>query len=68
MVNSFRQIRLVFLALVLTQGLHAVEEYAGRLWEVFLPARFLTGLVSKDHEIGFLVITIGLFLHSGTMR
>lgn len=46
--------------LVLTQAAHSVEEYIGRLWESFPPARFLTGLVSRDLEWGFLVINVGL--------
>jgi hypothetical protein len=49
-----------FGALVLAQAAHSVEEYMGRLWETFPPARLLTGLVSQDHERGFLVINIAL--------
>jgi hypothetical protein len=49
-----------FGALVLTQAAHSVEEYVGRLWETFPPARFLTGLVSQDQERGFLVINLAL--------
>jgi hypothetical protein len=49
-----------FAALVATQAAHSVEEYAGRLWESFPPARFLTSLVSSNLETGFLVINIGL--------
>jgi hypothetical protein len=30
-----------------------VEEYIGRLWESFPPARFLTRLISQDHDRGF---------------
>lgn len=52
----------VFLALVVAQAAHSIEEYAGRLWEVFPPAAFLTGLISSNHEIGFLVANIGLAL------
>lgn len=51
-----------FLALVVAQGAHSIEEYLGRLWEGFPPARLLTGLVSEDRHVGFLVINIGLFL------
>jgi len=51
-----------FLILVLIQGLHSIEEYIGRLWEVFPPAEFLTGLFSEDHEKGFLIANIGLFI------
>ena len=52
--------RFAFLLLVLAQAAHSVEEYLGRLWESFPPARWLTGLVSDDHELGFLVINIAL--------
>ena len=56
------RIKVTFLILVLVQGLHSIEEYVGRLWEVFPPARFLTGLVSENNETGFLIINIGLFI------
>ena len=54
--------RTAFLLLILTQGLHSVEEYIGRLWEVFAPARFVSGLVSNNLEKGFIIINIGLFV------
>ena len=57
-----KKTRLLFLVLVLVQGLHSIEEYIGQLWEVFRPARFLTGLISSDLELGFLVANIGLFV------
>jgi hypothetical protein len=47
-----------FYALVLVQAVHSGEEYAGRLWDAFPPARFLTGLVSPDREAGFIVINV----------
>jgi hypothetical protein len=51
--------------LVLTQAAHSLEEYAGRLWESFPPARLVSGLVSSDLERGFLIanvvlVTVGL--------
>ena len=52
--------RSLFGLLVLAQAAHSVEEYAGRLWESFPPAMFLTRLVSENLEFGFLVINIGL--------
>jgi hypothetical protein len=52
--------KVAFGALVLTQAAHSVEEYVGRLWETFPPARFLTGLVSQDQEWGFLVLNVAL--------
>lgn len=45
-----------FGALILAQAAHSVEEYVGRLWEVFPPAAFLTSLISADRELGFIVI------------
>jgi hypothetical protein len=54
------RVQIAFGALVLAQAAHSVEEYAGRLWESFPPARFLTGLISRDLETGFLVINLGL--------
>jgi hypothetical protein len=58
----YRQIKIFFLLLVLIQGLHSIEEYFGRLWEVFLPAKYLISLVSNNYETGFLVMNIGLFI------
>ena len=55
-------IKIAFLMLVLIQGVHSVEEYFGRLWEVFQPAKFLSGQVSNNLETGFLIINIGLFI------
>ena len=49
-----------FGALVLTQAAHSIEEYIGRLWESFPPARFLTSLVAEDLQRGFLVINASL--------
>ena len=51
-----------FLALVLVQSLHSIEEYIGELWANFPPATYLCSLVSDDLETGFLYINIGLFL------
>lgn len=56
------RIRITFLILVLIQGLHSVEEYFGRLWEVLPTARLLCSLVSRNHETGFLIINILLFI------
>lgn len=57
-----KKIKTAFLLLVVLQGVHSAEEYMGRLWAIFPPARFLTGLVSNNHESGFLIINIGLFV------
>jgi hypothetical protein len=50
----------VFGALIVAQAMHSVEEYLGRLWESFPPARFVSGLVSDDLERGFIVANVVL--------
>jgi len=52
-VNRFQA---TFLALVLAQAAHSVEEYAGRLWETLLPVQVLTELVMPDPGFGFIVL------------
>lgn len=52
--------RLAFLMLVLAQAAHSVEEYVFKLYDVFAPARFVSGLVSNDLRTGFVVVNIGL--------
>lgn len=59
-VRYSKRFRFAFAALVLAQAAHSVEEYVGRLWETFPPARFLTALIAPDREIGFLVINVSL--------
>lgn len=49
-----------FGVLVIAQAAHSIEEYVGRLWASFPPAEFLTGLVSSDHERGFIWLNVGL--------
>ena len=54
--------------LILAQAAHSFEEYAGRLWESFPPARFVSGLVSDDLRLGFLVgnvvlVTFGVWCY-----
>jgi Protein of unknown function with HXXEE motif len=49
-----------FAALVLAQAAHSVEEYSGRLWESFPPARLLTGLVSQDREWAFIALNVAI--------
>ncbi len=52
--------RMLFALLVMTQAAHSIEEYIGRLWESFPPARYITGVVSNDRELGFLVLNLCL--------
>ena len=49
-----------FLALVITQAAHSVEEYRGRLYDIFPPARFVSGAVSHDREQGFVILNLAL--------
>ena len=57
-----KHIQNCFLLIVLVQGLHSIEEYLGKIWEVFPPAALLCRLVSNNLETGFLIINIGLFI------
>jgi len=65
--------RTTFLALVLVQAGRSIEEYAGRLYDVLAPARYVSGLVSEDRRIGFLVfngalVAFGLWCVLGPVR
>jgi len=53
--------KIYFLALVLFQGLHSIEEYIGEIWVIFTPAKFLTGLISENNEQGFIIANIMFF-------
>ena len=54
------RVQTAFGALVLFQAAHSMEEYVGRLWESFPPATFVSGLVSSNRELGFVIINIAL--------
>ncbi len=56
-----RRVQLAFLALVLAQGAHSLEEAHFRLYEVFAPARFVSGLISSDLRQGFILFNVALF-------
>ena len=49
-----------FGALILVQAAHSVEEYVGRLWESFPPARWVSASISRDLETGFLIANVSL--------
>ena len=57
-----KSISTTFLLIALTQGFHSIEEFYGKLWEVYPPATFLSGLVSPDLKKGFIIINISLFI------
>jgi hypothetical protein len=50
--------QIAFGALILAQAAHSVEEYVGRLWESFQPARFVVGLVSSNPAQGFVIVNV----------
>ena len=52
--------RTAFGLLIAAQAAHSIEEYLGRLWEVFPPAAFVSGLVSANPEAGFIALNIAL--------
>ena len=54
------QFKSTFLALISLQALHSFEEYAFRLWAVFPPAQFLSGLISQDLERGFIIANLSI--------
>jgi hypothetical protein len=51
---------LTFLALVAAQAMHSIEEYIGRLYDVFPPARFVSSLIASDRRAGFMVFNVAL--------
>jgi Protein of unknown function with HXXEE motif len=68
-----RRTRLAFLLVVLAQAAHSAEEYIGRLYDVFPPARFVSGLASSDPATGFLIVNLalvafGLWCWAGPVR
>ena len=54
--------RSAFLALILAQAAHSIEEYAFRLFDVLAPARFISSLFSSDLARGFAIANAGLVL------
>lgn len=54
------RLKSAFLALVSVQTLHSVEEYAFRLYDVFPPARLVSGLISSDLRRGFVIFNVAL--------
>jgi hypothetical protein len=65
--------KLLFLVLLIAQAAHSIEEYMTRLFEVFAPARFISGLVSEDLAVGFAIvntvfIVIGAWCYVGPVR
>ena len=55
-----RRRRVVFLLLILAQAAHSVEEYVAKLYEIFAPARFVSGIISRDLAQGFVILNTAL--------
>jgi hypothetical protein len=53
-----RKARIAFLALVIAQAAHSIEEYVFRLYDVFAPARFVSALISTDLRTGFIAFNL----------
>ena len=47
--------QLAFALLILVQAAHSVEEYVFRLFDVFPPARWISGLFSTNRALGFAI-------------
>lgn len=45
--------RIAFALVILAQAAHSVEEYVFRLFDVFAPARWVSGLFSANLALGF---------------
>lgn len=52
--------RTAFALLIAAQAAHSIEEYVFRLFDVFAPARFVSGLVSNDLPTGFAVVNTAI--------
>jgi hypothetical protein len=63
----------IFLLLICTQAAHSIEEYVFRLYEVFAPARAVSGVFSDDPRTGFavantLLVAFGFWCYFARMR
>jgi hypothetical protein len=65
--------RSAFLALIIAQAAHSIEEYVFRLFDVFAPARFVSSLFSNDLALGFalanvLLVSFGIWCYLARVR
>lgn len=51
--EAHRAVQRLFLALIVVQCLHSIEEYFTKLYDVFAPARYISGLLTIDLRLGF---------------
>jgi hypothetical protein len=52
------RLQVTFVALVIAQAAHSIEEYFGQLYVVFPPARFVSGLISQNLRLGFIIFNV----------
>lgn len=57
-----RRSQRLFLALLLTQAAHSIEESVFRLYDALAPARIISGLVSNNLAAGFAAVNAALIL------
>ena len=62
-----------FLLLIVSQAMHSIEEYFYSLWEVFAPARLISGLFSDNLTVGFSIVNLsivafGVWCYFGPVR
>jgi len=57
-----RPSRRTYLALILVQAVHSVEEYVFRLYDVLAPARAVSEALGLDRAAGFVIFNVALFL------
>jgi len=62
-----------FLALIVAQAAHSIEEYVFRLYDVFAPARFVSGLLTDNLALGFavantLIVLFGIWCYVARVR
>ncbi len=65
--------RAAFGILIVAQAAHSIEEYVFRLFDVFGPARFLSGLIGGNPPAGFAiantcVVSFGLWCYVARVR
>jgi hypothetical protein len=46
----------LFLALIVSQAVHSIEEYLFRLYDVLAPARWISGILGVNPALGFAIV------------
>ena len=71
--EAHRAVRRLFAALIGAQFLHSVEEYFTGLYDVFPPARFISGIFTSDLRLGFAafnaaLVALGVWCYARRVR